>query len=381
MIVRKKFKLDSEEKKIKNNLQQLGEKIRIRAKDSGPQTKQILEQTYVATEGKGAIGYFTNFLKRPAFAVSAILLVLVFVGYYRLFIYRPMRSVLDDPYYNYSGGWSEGESLAGPSMQSTGVGRTAPTFKEKFLSALGSHEASPYEIAKRGPLLEKDLNVEIMTDKKDEADSIIKDAFQTTGGYINRIEPCNSCSRRGTLTVYGKVPADNLESFKAMIKSFVGETKYYREGLNAQSRTADIIAAEKSIKEVEDSIGYLEDALTRETDLKKKAELEKKLADDRAFLAEREETKKQIEERVEFADVYLSVTFLPTFWKASSFEDFKLIYLGFEQPSLLDQFKINATRVMIFLLRLLSYTFWLIPIVIWFWWRRRGEQSLLDELE
>lgn len=373
--------INEQDKNLKAKLKHLGMTAQKASNASKERIRPIVAQTYDATENKS--GFFNinisifSLLKKCAFAGVGV--AILFIAY-KLYVGKP--SQYPGPYYPAGDIYSEG---MGVEMGLTGGigGRKyqAPTFKQRFLNKLGQHEASPYEIVQRGPILEKDLNVEIITTKKDVAESFVQNSFQSVGGYVTRMDPCNNCGKRGGLRVYGKVPANGLDGFRAMIKNFVEEDKYYREGMTAQSRTADIIEIEKRIKEVEESIQYLQGAISRENDPQKKAELEKKLADSRAFFVEREQTKKTIEEKVEFVDVYLNVTFLPTFFKASSFNDFKLLYLGFNDPSMLDKFKINATRVVVIFLQILSYTFWIIPIAIWFWWRKRKINALLSEMD
>lgn len=371
------FKITPEEEKIKNRLKEVGKSLRNKSRADG-QLSEILENVYETNEGKGRKGYVLAFLKKPLFLVPAGLVVIFFaVVVYKEFTYSPSYD-----YPSYGGSWEGGGDISFWALESsTGSKYQAPTFKQRFLSRLGQNEASPYEIAKRGPILEKDLNVEIMTDKKDEASGVIQNAFTSLGGFVNSMNNDTSGQRRGRIYVYGKIPANNIEAFRILVKNFVGEEKYYREGMQAQSRTADMIEIEKKIKEVEESIKYLEDAINKETNPIKKAELEKKLADNRAFFTEREETKNQIEERVDFVDVKLTAIIFPKFWQASSIDDFKSIYVGFEEPTLLDKFKINATRILVLFIQILSYTFWLIPIIAWILWKRQKEKRLLEELE
>lgn len=398
-------RISEEARTLKNELKKIGEAAQKEAQESSGRLVAAVEERYENTEGKGKIGYVFPLVKK--FVLAGVGIFLLFVIFVVIYDATMVRVQYGGPYeIPYSGSGIYEEAGSG-TLSDGGVSRKiemggqefsvedfigysaappalapVPTFKDRFLGALGRHEASPYEIAKRGPLLEKDLNVDIMTTKKkEETENFVQSAFQSVGGYVTQVNPCDHCGKRGGLRVYGKVPVNSLEGFRAMLKNFIGEDKYYREGITAQSRTADIIEIEKKIKEVEESVKYLEGAISRETDPTKKAELETKLADNKAFFVEREATKKAIEEKAEFVDVYLNATFLPTFFKASSFDDFKLLYIGFEQPTLMDEFKINATRITVFFLRILSYTFWLIPIIIWIWWKRRKEKGLFEELE
>ncbi len=376
------FKITPEEEKIKSGLKDVGKSLRDKSRAADDRLGEMLENVYETSEGKGEIGYVLSFFKKPLFLVPAGLVVIFFA----VIIYNVYKEFTYNPSYNYpsyGGSWEGGGDryFGGASEMSVGASYQPPTFKQRFLSRLGQNEASPYEIAKRGPILEKDLNVEIMTDKKDEASGMIQNAFTSLGGFISSINNDTASQRRGRIYAYGKIPANNIEAFRILIKDFAEEEKYYREGIQAKSRTADMIEIEKKIKEVEDSVKYLEDAIKKEADPVKKAGLEKKLADNQAYLGEREETKKGIEERVEFVDVKLTAIVFPKFWQASSIDDFKSIYVGFEEPTLLDKFKINATRVLVIFLQIFSYTFWLIPIIILVWWRKRKEKGLLEELE
>ena len=372
------YQISEKEKNLKDELKRFGEAARKKAEVSKGRIESAVEQIYETTEGKSKAGHIFPLIKK--IVLIGVGVATVFVVYSYVTTPRYDRSVYDE-----MGGWEGAMGVQEMGLTVTPrykYKRPAPTFKDRFLGALGQHEASPYEIAKKGPILEKDMNVEMMTTKeKVETENFVQSAFQLAGGYVTQINPCNYCGKRGSLQVYGKVSIGNLEGFRAMLKNFIGEDKYYREDVTAQSRTADIIEIEKKIKEVEKSISYLEGAISRETDPKKKAELEKKLIDNRAFFTEREGTKEAIEERVNFVDVSLSVTFLPTFLKASTFDDFKLLYLGFAQPSMFDKFKINTTRVLVILLQILSYTFWIIPIFVWLWWRKRRIKKMLEELE
>ncbi|MDP3244793.1 MAG: DUF4349 domain-containing protein [bacterium] len=381
MTAKQVFKITPEEEKIKSGLKEVGKSLRNKSHTADERLGEMLENVYETNEGKGKKGYVFAFLKRPLVWIPAVAVVL-FVVVNSAMLFRPTRlspvsPMYDDGYYP-SGG---GDMYFGASESYSGSSHQAPTFKQRFLSRLGQNEASPYEIAKRGPILEKDLNVEIMTDKKDEASGIVQNAFTSLGGFISSINNDTAGKRRGRIYVYGKIPANNIEAFRILIKNFAEEEKYYREGMQAQSRTADMIEIEKKIKEVEGSIKYLEDSIQKETNPVKKAELEKKLADNKAYFAEREETKKTIEERVDFVDVKLTAIVFPKFWQASSADDLKSIYVGFEEPTLLDKFKINATRIIVLFIQVLSYTFWLIPIIVWLWWKKRKTKEILNELE
>ena len=376
MTAKQSFKITPEEKEIKGNLKEIGQSLKNSSRATDNKLGEMLESVYETSAGKGKIGYVFGFFKKPLVWVPAVAVILFMVANSAT-LFRPTK-IYDGGYYSDSGNIDFGVPMG---MSESSSYKTSTTFRQRFLNRLGQNEASPYEIAQRGPILEKDLNVEIMTNQKDAASAVIQNAFTSLGGFISSINNDTAGQRRGRIYAYGKIPANNIEAFRILIKNFAEEDKYYREGMQAQSRTADMIEIDKKIKEVEKSIKYLEDAISRETDSTKKAILEKQLADNQAFSNEREETKKQIQERVDFVDVRLTAIIFPEFWKASSINDLKSIYVGFEEPTLLDKFKINATRVLIFFIQILSYTFWMIPIIVWVWWKKRKTKEILNELE
>lgn len=252
------------------------------------------------------------------------------------------------------------------------------TFKERFIDRLGRHDADPDEIAAREQLYEQDVRINLMTIKShDDVNTFMRTSFDSLGGFIET----SNVYQQGRIYIKGKVPAQSLEAFKIIVRNFAGEEKYYRDSTRSYNRTADVIVIEEEYEKVEESIAYLEDVLKQESDPKKRAELESKLNENKSYLREREATKGAIINRVEYVDVDLTITLLPTFWKAGSFRDFQRLYVGFDSPTLLDKFKINATAVILFFIHLLSYVFWLIPI-IWLWWRRSYRaEPLLKELD
>ncbi len=266
---------------------------------------------------------------------------------------------------------------AGLGSNKTTLLQKTATFKDKFLGALGYHEASPEAIAERGPILEQALNVSILTtEKTTETRKTVEHVFEDYGGYVIKITPSIYM-----INAYGKIPADRIDDLKNYLKDYAGKDKYYQENLSANSRTADVIAIEEKIKEVEDSIEYLKNAIAGETDPAKKQTLQKQLEETRAYLGEREETKENIMDRVEYVDVNINITSIPSFWKASRMSEIQKLYSGFNQISMWDKLIINVLHVIIIFLRILSYTFWIIPIVIWIIILRRRDKKLLEEME
>ena len=86
-------------------------------------------------------------------------------------------------------------------------------------------------------------------------------------------------------------------------------------------------------------------------------------------------------DRVEYVDIYLSIEIMPGFWKAKDIRSIKSLYKGFEEVSLWNNLLFNVLFVVIWFFRILSYTFWLIPIIIWLIIRKRRERKLLEELD
>lgn len=257
------------------------------------------------------------------------------------------------------------------------------TFKERFLGALGRHEADPDEVASRPQVFEQDMHAELMSVKsQDEVASAMRSTFESLGGFVESINTYHVARSRDSVTIRGKVPVRALEAFRTMLRNFAGEDKYYRERTEAYNRTADVAAIEGEREKVEKSIAYLEDTLARETNPQKRAQLEAQLEVHRARLREREATREAIQDRVEYADVSVAVSLRPDFWHATSLKDFRQLYVGFNDPTLLDKFKINGTAIALLILHALSYFFWLIPIIWWIWWRkRRHVEAVLKEVE
>lgn len=409
--------LTDEDKKLKDELHALGAKLQGNAEASEKSFLSTLEKEYERAEEGSFWMRILGMARRPLVFMSVALGVLIIlVNVSTRAVYPPVplyektglsgvtrgggtsgggigpASIGDlggssvEPTFDNSAQGSieqsiEEEAISGrvSALSQSGFSRR-PTFKERFLNRLGQHEASPDEVASRPQVFEQDMHADLMTTRKeDEVRSSVRIAFESLGGFVNTIS--SYPYRTKSIHISGKVPVRSLEAFRIMMKDFVQDPKYYRESMAVYNRTSDVVVIEDEWKKVEEAIAYLEEALARETDPQKRSSLERQLATHRARLREREKTKEAIIDRVEYADVSLTVQLLPTFWRANSLNDFRQLYVGFNEPTLLDKFKINSTAVALFILHVLSYLFWLIPIV-WLWWRKSHRaEPLLDELE
>lgn len=398
--------LTDEEKKIKDALQGLGSRIQKDAEASENAFLSKIEELYDRTESGSFWMRVINAIRRPRslilVPVGLVTLVLV-VQFLKYPMYTPMPVPVSVGHR--SGGLeaslggsstsfappsdtvspdsivSEESFLseAGFSGSTSALGRR-PTFKERFLNTLGRHEASPEEVVSRPQFFEQDVHADLMTTKEEnEVRIFMKVAFESLGGFVETINAYPYRTR--SVRISGKVPAQNLQAFKIMMQDFAKEPKYYQESAAIYNRTSDIVAIEDEREKVEKAIAYLEESLARETDPQKRASLERQLTTHRARLRERDATREAIEDRVEYADVSLTIQLLPTFWRASSFSDFEHLYVGFGTPSLLDSVKIAITQVFVVLVRALGYLIWIAPLV-WLWWRKSHRaKGLLKELD
>lgn len=381
------MKLDNKKfediKETKGRLKEAGRELREKSTGSKDNLMLMLDEMYESTpeNKKNKIKCFfkKGLVLAPVIGAAVIILAIAALE----IINRP-----------YSGPVYTKQYIESSSLDQDIFGRKAPsdpsdiagysqsgTFKNKFLSLLGRHEAGPDEIAERGSILEKDLNIDLITTKKeDDAEKFAKNTFESLEGYVENIRQYYySHSKR--IRINGKIPADKMEDLRQSLKDYVEKSNYYRENIKAQSRTEDIIVIEEKIKEVEESIEYLENAIEQETNQAKKEELQKKLEENRAYLQERQETEEEIMQRVEYVDVNLVIEIIPSFWKANDFKDIKRFYKGFEAASLWEKLLFNALLVAIWFFRILSYTFWLIPIAAWLIIRKRRKKRFLRELD
>lgn len=393
----KKLHLSQEDLQMKKDLQELGLQMRNKAKDSQAAAQAKIFRAYRATEtGKRSAWSFVSrpFVITPVLVVAGLLLM--------VFVKNQVRyaTLTADSYPSRgmelfeSTGSASIAPESGPLGMDGGVG-FAPqatefvrsplgyserrTFKDRFLDSLGRHEAAPDEIAKRGPMFEQDLNARMITKNSDVVDEVEK-SITSLKGYVSHIDRSLQ-NGTGYVSIQGQVPAEHLEAFRITLKSLAGNGKYYQERISAQSRTADMIAIEDETKKVENSITYLKDAIARETNLQHKADLERQLTVHEARLREREKTQASVSDRIEFADVYIDLTVLPSFWRTHSYAQMKMRFAGFNEPSITELFKINGSRVLVALLRLLSYTFWIIPFILLWWFKSYRAKGLLQELE
>lgn len=392
--------LTEAEKRLKDELRAMGQDFQSRAQTSQekfePTIAKLYDETTAAPVAPRARRSFAMFgwLRQPLIAVPVALVALIaIVSSMRQYRAQPVpmpapadTSVVRGVPFGLSPQASSGVEVDFEEAAPQGLGtRTLPslrTFKERFLERLGQHEASPADIASRPQVFEQDVNIDLIATKPAaEVQEKVGSAFTSLGGFVEstRLDPRG---RKANIRVHGKVPTSNVEALKILLRNFAEEDEYYREATVAYNRTADIVAIEREAEKVEESIAYLERALARETDPTRRPALERKIEQHRSLLRERGATKEGILDRVEYVDVVLNITVIPSFWHASSLQDFRQLYVGFGQPTLLDQLKINATAIVLLVLHALSYFFWLIPIVWWIWWRKNHRaEALIKELE
>ncbi|MFH0987828.1 MAG: DUF4349 domain-containing protein [Parcubacteria group bacterium] len=377
----KNFTLDNETEKIKENLQAIGAKLQEKSAEPKVRLMSELSDLYDRTsENKSR--KFTMTLARPvvwmpAMAVSVTLIIAVLV--------LPFESsqVMKYNYPTYSG---SGRVIMDEGIgASSGIQSAQPTFKQVFINNLGQHEASPEDIAAKGSILSKDINVNILVTKQiSDAEKFAKDSFEPFGGYVVSVGRENyyyNSNGNKNFWISGKIPADRMDAFRSALKIFIGKDKYYQETISAQSRTADIIVIDQKVKDVQAAIKSLQSSIARETDVAKLATLKTRLYQNQAYLTEREQTKKEIMAQVDFVDVSLNVQTIPSFWHSRSFSDVQRYFSGFEDVSLFGQLGINALFVCLVALKIFSYTFWAIGIVIWLIIRKRRQDKWLAQME
>jgi len=400
----KKFNLNEKERSVKEELKGLGVDIQKSSAEPKEKLVAILQEEYEsAPENKW--NKIKCFFKHPLILAPISGLAIVVIFFFAMNALYPMNYTdypyLEPAYYDDNIYYSNeiGELKSGPAsvggsrggkygLEQAGMAALStysgsPTFKDKFLNLLGSHKADYQDIADRGAILEKDLNVKLITTQKEiDAELFARGTFESLGGYVENINQNTYYSRKNKrMYIQGKVPADKIDALRLALKNFVGKDKYYEEYLKAVSRTADVIVIEEKIKEVEKNIEYLEDAIIRETNPAKKQELQKKLEENKAYLGERQQTQERIMERINFVDVSLDIRIINSFWQASNVNDIRFLYAGFEEASIWDNLIINVLHVIIIFLKILSYTFWIIPIIIWIIVLKKRQKRMLAELD
>lgn len=380
----KKFILDAETEKIKDELKNAGSKLQEKASEPQGRLLSELSDMYDRTEENRARKVKTYLFKPYVWAPALAVFVIAIITFTNL--NNPPSQIYPNYYpdvYTY-----KGDISVAPTAMDQGVGSSAgfaapqPTFKQRFIENLGQHAASPEDIAKAGSMLAKDVNVNIMLVKKvDSVELFAKTMFEPLGGFVGNIGQDNYYANRSTFWVRGKIPADKMDLFRMSLKNFVGNNKYYQENLSAQSRTSDIIVIDQNIKSVQDTISYLKTSIVKETDEVKKAALQKQLNQNNAYLKEREQTKKEILAQVNYVDVSLEVKTIPSFWSAENISDIQNYFYGYESVSLWSQMLINVLFVCIGVLKILSWTFWVIIIVVWLIIRKRRKNKWLEQME
>ena len=392
------LQLNKEELELKNKLKSMGQKLQKDSHESGVKLKSVLESEYGKKEDRHQI-IKVNF--RQALWGKRLLIggmsSLVLIGIvwtissYTLHVGQDIGGELEMP----------GELDASPERQiDLGQGRVSTdklgetakstvseflgnssigTFKERFLDKLGQHQASPEEIAKRGALLEQDLNISLISSKKDGAE-FAQSTFTKLGGFVERVD---QDKYQNSIIITGKIPAANLESLRVMLKDYVKKDKYYQEFIQAVSRTADIIKAAEETRLVEDSIEYLKGAIASEQNQKKQELLRQKLEENLAYLGERQSIEKEIENLVDYADISITLIKIPSLIKVRSWQELKTVYAGFDDLDFGGRIVLNVLMALVVLILIFSYTFWLvIPLGLWLILRRRSpSKALWKELE
>ncbi|MFH0779668.1 MAG: DUF4349 domain-containing protein [Parcubacteria group bacterium] len=381
----KKLILDAETEKIKDELKNAGSKLQEKASEPQGRLLSELSDMYDRTEENKARKVKTYLFKPYVWAPVLAVVIIAIVGF-NMMNQPPVYMKYPDPIYYNLGGM---ESATGSSSMDVGIGSSSTsfaqpqaTFKQRFIENLGQHAASPEDIAKAGSMLEKDVNVNIMLVKKvDSVELFAKTIFEPLGGYVQNIGQNNYYGDDNSFWVRGRIPADKMDLFRMSLKNFVGKDKYYQENLSAQSRTADIVVIDQNIKSVQDTINYLKAGIAKETDEVKKSALQKQLNQNNAYLKEREQTKKEILAQVNYVDVSLNAQTIPNFWSAKNINDIQNYFYGYESVSLWSQMLINALFVCIGALKILSWTFWAIIIVVWLIIRKRRKNKWLEQME
>lgn len=380
----KKIILDNETEKIKNDLKGFGAQVQTKAVEPKERLMSELSEMYDQTETNKSKKFLMT-LSRPFVWIPAMSVSLVLIC---AMIIIPQLINTSPDYYGGPVYMNDAQKTFSPNLiMDEGIGSAAgiqseqSTFKDVFIRNLGQHEASPEDVAKYGSLLAKDININILLTKETaNVETFATMLYESAGGYVENIGQ-DSYNSSKYFSVRGKIPADKIELFRAGLKNLVGSDKYYQENLNAQSRTADIVVIDQKIKDVENAIKSLQTKIANATDETQKSAWQKQLNQNRAYLAEREQTKKQIMADVNYIDVSLYARTIPSFWHAQNFSDIKQYFNGFETVSMWNQMSLNALFVFLAALKIFSWTFWAIAIVIWLIVRKRKKNKWLEQME
>lgn len=394
------LQLNKGEIELKDNLKSMGQKLQKDGHEFGVKLKSTLESEYEKKEDSRHQIIKVNF-KRALWgkrllvgSITGLVLIGIVwtISSYTLQVGQDIGGELETP--GESDAPKERQTNLGQSAMPTDklgepksakstisgfLGNSANTFKERFLDKLGQHQASPEEIAKRGALLEQNLNISLISSKKD-SEEFAQSIFAKLGGFVERVD---QDKYQNAIIITGKIPAANLESLRIMLKDYVKKDKYYQEFIEAVSRTADMIKAEEETRLVEDSIEYLKGAIANEQDQKKQELLRQKLEENLAYLVERQSIEKEIENMVDYADISITLIKIPSLIKVRSWQELKTVYVGFDDLDFGGRIVLNILMALVVLILIFSYTFWIvIPLGLWLILRRRSpSKALWKELE
>ncbi|MFH1713084.1 MAG: hypothetical protein ABH896_02770 [Candidatus Jacksonbacteria bacterium] len=365
------LKLNKEEIELKDNLKSMGQKLQKDSHEFGVKLKSVLESEYGKKENRHQIikvgfkqALWGKRLLVGGMAGLVLICIVWTISSYTLQV---------------------GQDIGAPKerqidLERKFLGNSAGTFKERFLDKLGQHQASPEEIAKRGAMLEQDLNISLISSKKDSKE-FAQNIFDKLGGFVERVD---QNKYQNAIIITGKIPAANLEALRIMLKDYAEKDKYYQEFMEAVNRTADMIKAEDETRLVEDGIEYLKGAIAREQDPKKQELLRQKLEENLAYLGERQSIEKKIEDMVDYADISITLIKIPSLIKAHSWQELKTVYAGFNNLDFSGRIVLNILMALVVLILIFSYTFWLvIPLGLWLILRHRRlpSKALYKELE
>lgn len=366
-----KHQLNPDQQRAKAGLKELGGVLRAENRKQRTELREIL-QTQAENKPRGS--YLASFswskVLVPAGSLLAVIVLMVAIAPKSGRVY-PTSIGYPEPNTDYA---FEETAMTGSAM-------SAPsTFKRQFIDDLGSNAATDGEVQayrdEYGDAFEQNLSIDVLAKRQEQFEEISQ-LFQGSDGYIASFSDHGGNSR----SINGHIPVEQLDHFKQGLVGIVGSYKFMTQSSYGYNRVPDLIAIDEKITEVEAAIAELEEKIANEQNLSNREELEQQLAQHQQFLAEREATKDEIEDRVEYVDISLYVNHIPSWWQAGDYHELRQSFAGYTDPSLGQKVLINFIYVVSKLLVLLSYTFWLIiPFLIWRW-RRSRERKMFQALD
>ncbi len=224
---------------------------------------------------------------------------------------------------------------------------------------------------KHGQMLDTSTNIDVLTTEHD-LSTKVSTLFDAFGGHINNIYSDNVSNQN----IVGLIPTNGYFQFKEQLRDLAKADRYFSEILNAHDLAPSAVTLNKHIDELTQSIDAIQKQIDDSKDANAKLSLEKKLASLKLQRDNLHKSKNSLDDQVAYTEVSISITETPSFLKARTINDFRLLVAGFKAPGVFQQMWINVLIVTAYSLQLFSVTFWLIfPLSIWLLMKRKERKA------